>query len=106
MPIEINGNSASQAPKTGENPNVRVARNEPSPTHQHNGRPSSMDTVSLTDTAGTLHKLDAVIATLPVTDTQRVEGIQKAIASGQFDADPMSVAEKLVDFETALYGTG
>lgn len=106
MAIEINGNPASQAPRTGEGQTVQVARNEPSAAQQESGRPTSLDTVSLTDTAAMMQKLDAVMVSLPVVDAQRVDGIQKTIANGQFEVDPQRVADKLVNFENALHGTG
>lgn len=104
MAIEINGNPGPHASKSGDGQAVQVARNEPSVPQQENARPSALDTVSLTDAAALMQKLEAVMVSLPVVDAQRVDGIQKTMANGQFEVDPMRVADKLVNFEMGLHG--
>lgn len=106
MPIEITGQTSPYTSGASEGASVQVARNEPTAQEKETGRPSALDTVSLTETAALIQKLDEVIVTLPVVDTQRIEGIQKAIANGTYEVDPMKVAEKLIDFETTLQNRG
>jgi negative regulator of flagellin synthesis FlgM len=102
MPVEINGLNPSSAKPTGEGAPARVGRDEPSVPQQQTGRPSTTDTVSLTDTAARLKGLENTIASLPVVDSQRVESIKKALANGSFPIDDQKVADKLVTLEHAL----
>jgi len=58
--------------------------------------------VSLTDTAAKLRQLEAKVASQPVVDTQRVESVKKAIATGSFKIDSGRVADKMAEFESLL----
>ncbi|MCK5639616.1 MAG: flagellar biosynthesis anti-sigma factor FlgM [Gammaproteobacteria bacterium] len=98
----ITGNSTNQPQRATEDSQVEVARSEPTVEQQETGRPSSVDTVSLTDTAARLRELENTLATLPVVDAQRVEDIQKSIAEGSFDVDPEKIAVKILEFEGEL----
>lgn len=98
----INGLPSAQTPRGSEG--NQVARDEPTASQSETGRPSSVDTVSLSDTASRMHSLQNTLAQLPVVDTQRVENIQRAIAEGTFEIDPNRVAEKMLGFESELNG--
>ncbi|MFQ5469353.1 MAG: flagellar biosynthesis anti-sigma factor FlgM [Gammaproteobacteria bacterium] len=100
MAIEITGQSTSQLLKnTNDGSDVQIARNDATASQEETGRPSSIDTVSLTDTATILHKAEAKVESTPVVDPQRVESIQKAIANGTFEMNSERVAEKMVNLE-------
>jgi len=58
--------------------------------------------VRLTDSAASLQRLEARIASQPVVDPQRVESVKQAIADGIFQVDPQRVARKLAEFEGLL----
>jgi negative regulator of flagellin synthesis FlgM len=98
----ITGLPSTQTPRNNEG--SQVARDEPTTSQSETGRPSSVDTVSLSDTASRMHSLQNTLAELPVVDTQRVENIQRAIADGTFEIDPSRVAEKMLGFESDLSG--
>lgn len=103
MPINnITGLSGNQPQRTTEGTQVQVARTEPTAGQQETGRPSSVDTVSLTDTAARLRDLENTLAQLPVIDPQRVEDIQRAVANGSFEIDAQRIAEKMLGFEQDL----
>jgi negative regulator of flagellin synthesis FlgM len=102
MPVEINGLHPSALKNTGEGTSARVGRDDPSVPKQETGRPSTSDTVSLTDTATRLKSLENTIASLPVVDAHRVERIKKALAEGTYTIDDKKVAEKLHRFEQTL----
>jgi len=103
MPIEIVNGSPNRVPyDTGEGSQINGARSEPSIDQQQSGRPATHDTVSLTDTATNLQKINQEINELPVVDTQRVEAIRQAIASGNYEVDAQRTAEKMVALESAL----
>ncbi|GAB4290707.1 MAG: flagellar biosynthesis anti-sigma factor FlgM [Thiohalomonadaceae bacterium] len=98
----IAGFPGNQSQRATDGSQVQVARSEPTAAQQQTGRPSTMDTVSLTDTAARLRDLENSLAKLPVIDSQRVEGIQQAIANGSYEVDSNRVAEKMLRFERDL----
>jgi len=103
MPINnITGFPASQAQQRAESSQVQVGRNEPSVRQQETGRPSTVDTVSLTDTASRLRQMETTLAELPVVDNQRVEQIRKALEEGTFEMNPERIAEKMLGMEREL----
>ena len=103
MPIEIHGQNNNPVPADrNTRPENNVGRSEPSVDQASNGRPSTSDTVSLTDTSAQLRSIESSLASLPVVDTQRVEAIKLAIADGSYQVDAESVADKLIDFEQIL----
>ena len=102
MAIEINGLPQSQSQSTSEKGQVDVARNEPSQPKQETGGSSATDTISLTETATSLQKLQSTLADLPVVDGDRVESIRQAVASGEYEVNPEAVADKLISFEADI----
>lgn len=98
----ITGFPGNQSQRATDGAQVQVARSEPTAAQQQTGRPSTMDTVSLTDTAARLRELENSLAKMPVVDSQRVESLQKAIANGSYEMDSGRVAEKMLRFEQDL----
>lgn len=104
MPIDnITGLTGPQVQQR-EGAQVQVARTEPTKKQDETGRPSSVDTVTLTDTASRLYGLENTLANLPVVDSQRVEGIQRALEQGTFEVDYERTAAKFLSFERDLGG--
>lgn len=64
------------------------------------------DTISLTDTAARLKSVESRLADLPVVDSERVEGVQRALTSGNYAVDAERVAGKMIAFERQLTGKG
>ncbi len=60
------------------------------------------DTVTFTQAAAQLQQVEQQIKSTPVTDTQRIEQVQSAINKGRYDPDPAQVADKMLNFESAL----
>jgi negative regulator of flagellin synthesis FlgM len=98
----ITGFPGNQSQRATDGSQVQVARSEPTAAQQQTGRPSTMDTVSLTDTAARLRELENSLAKMPVVDSQKVESIQQAIANGSYEMDSGRVAEKMLRFEQDL----
>lgn len=98
----ITGFPGNQSQRATDGSQVQVGRGEPTVSQQQTGRPSTMDTVSLTDTAARLRELENSLAKMPVVDSQRVETIQQAIADGSYEVDSGRVAEKMLRFERDL----
>jgi len=105
MAIEISGHNPAQLSNAKAEAKGQVGRADPTLLQQRTGQSSSTDTVTLTDTAAQLQKLEAAIANLPIVDTARVEDVKQAINDGRFQIYPQRVAEKLISFEKARGGT-
>ena len=105
MPINnITGFPGNQSQRSGEGSQVEVARKEPTASQNQTGRPSSSDTVTLTDAAAQLRSLESTLGELPVVDSQRVEDLQRAIENGSYEVDTQRIADKMLQFEANLVG--
>ena len=102
MAIEISGQNPAHLSNAKAETKGQVGRTDPALPKQQTGQPSIPDTVTLTDTAAQLHKLEAAILAAPIVDTARVEDVKHAISNGQFQINPQRVAEKMLRFENAL----
>ena len=101
MAIDINGLPPSKVPGSADDAKIKQTVEKPAP-QQETGKSSTSDTVSLSDNAVQLGKLEETLVSTPVVDTQRVEEIRQAIADGSYQADPKKVADKLMQFESIL----
>ena len=66
------------------------------------GGASGADQLKLSDQAAQLQALEAEIANLPVVDTQRVQDVQRTLATGSYEIQPARVADKVLTFEAGL----
>ncbi|MBK6743535.1 MAG: flagellar biosynthesis anti-sigma factor FlgM [Hydrogenophilales bacterium] len=55
------------------------------------------DSVNLSSDSSRLQALEAALAEIDIEDTDKIESIRQAIASGQFQVDEEVVAEKMVE---------
>jgi len=103
MSIDINGLSTPkvQAPTDDSQLKQSVEQQQ---TKTETGQSSTADTVSLSDNAMQLGKLDssAVSIAAPVVDAKRVEQIKQAIENGTYQINAEKVADKLTQFESIL----
>ena len=106
MAIEINGWPSPQAKIAGEGSQTKAGQQEAGATPSGQPNTPTADTVSLTGTATHLKTLEAVMASLPVVDSQRVEQLRQSVSSGTYRVDSQRVASKLVSFENRLHGKG
>ena len=60
------------------------------------------DTVSLTDSARLLQKLEENVASTPVVDSQRVDQIRQAIKDGSYEINAGNIADKLLEIDREL----
>lgn len=93
----IKEGQSSQQTQTAER---RTERQQPEQSQQ----PRQTDTVTLTQAAAQLQQVENHIKSASVTDTQRIEQVQSAIAKGNYSPDPGQVADKMLNFESALNG--
>lgn len=63
---------------------------------------SQGDQLNLSSKASQLQALEAQVANLPVVDTQRVQDVQRTVATGSYTIEPAQVADKMLTFEAGL----
>ena len=99
----INNGIGHHAHNISENQQNQKVGNQQNQTAQNAPTGSApTDTVSLTGTASQLRALEQQIASLPVVDVQRVESIKQDISSGSYQIDPVQVADKMIQMESAI----
>ncbi|WP_456417492.1 flagellar biosynthesis anti-sigma factor FlgM [Thiolapillus sp.] len=103
MPIDINGLSNAQAPRSGDSSQIKGSANESASIQQDaTGKSSVSDTVSLSETAIRLGQIGVAVENQPVVDTKRVEQVKQAIMDGSYSVDPVRIAERMMEFDMAL----
>jgi negative regulator of flagellin synthesis FlgM len=106
MSIEINGTN-SRPPVEAADPRKPADEQGQTAASSASTSPAggSTDKLSLTNQAAQLQALEEEIAALPAVDTQRVQEVQRSLATGSFQVDAARVADKLLSFEAGL-GSG
>jgi negative regulator of flagellin synthesis FlgM len=64
--------------------------------------PHTGDTLTLTDSARSLQKIEEAVAKAPVVDSEKVAAVKQAIGSGTYKIDANRVAGKLLKYERGL----
>ena len=60
------------------------------------------DTVTLTNSARSLQKIEETVAKAPVVNAAKVAAVKQAINSGNYQIDAGRIADKLLQFERGL----
>jgi negative regulator of flagellin synthesis FlgM len=105
MGIEISGNGGRpphEAVEAAKSQTAPPAGNQPRAGGPAKGAQGGADQLQLSSQAAQLQALEAQIANLPVVDTQRVQDVQRTLATGVFQVRPAEVADKLLTFEAGL----
>ena len=84
---------------------VRPAQLAANGSNANSGNVQRVDSVKLTPDAVQLHQLEKSIASIPVTDRERVAQVRQAIAGGTYKIDPKTIASKLARMEWDLART-
>jgi negative regulator of flagellin synthesis FlgM len=90
------------APIKGSNNGGVVADKSQGEASTGSGSAATGDTVTLTDSARSLQKIEEAVAKAPVVDAQKVAAVKQAIVSGTYKIDAGRVAGKLLKFERGL----
>jgi len=105
MGIEISGNNgrpAHEATEAGKSQAAAPAGKQARAGGATAGTTGGSDKLNLSNQAAQLQALEAQIANLPIVDTQRVQDVQRTLATGAFRIEPAQVADKLLTFEAGL----
>lgn len=68
------------------------------------GNAGKTDSVELTEQARLLRTAQQALSQLPEVDSAKVDALRERIASGEYTVDADLLAERLLEFETALQG--
>jgi negative regulator of flagellin synthesis FlgM len=102
---KISAYSAAEpiAPAKGSNSNGIAADKAQGEASQAGSSASrSGDTVTLTDSARSLQKIEEAVARAPVVDAAKVAAVKQSIQSGTYRIDAGRIAGKLLNFERGL----
>ncbi len=102
MTDKINGNGYRPLDLTGTSRKQGVQEGQDATRAAGSGNQSTGDTVSLTRSALLLGRLEELVAGTPVVNSERVDAIRQALASGAYEVDAREVADKLVQSEKDL----
>jgi negative regulator of flagellin synthesis FlgM len=104
MGIEINGGGRTPHESVEASKAQSTSTNETQPRAGSGTRTASSgaDQLKLSDQAAQLKAMEAEIANLPVVDTQRVQDVQRTLATSSLQVEPAQVAHKLLTFEAGL----
>jgi negative regulator of flagellin synthesis FlgM len=91
------------APVKGSNSNGVVADKSQGETSAANASASKAgDTVTLTNSARSLQKIEEAVAKAPVVNTAKVAAVKQAVNSGTYQVNAGQVADKMLQFERGL----
>ncbi len=104
MQVDTSGSISSllQGTKEGKSTQKTSAVEQQTQPQQQSQQTRQTDTVTFTQAAAQLTKVEQHIKSASVTDTQRIEQVQAAIKNGSYTPDPVQVAGKILNFESAL----
>ncbi|MEW7975831.1 MAG: flagellar biosynthesis anti-sigma factor FlgM [Candidatus Thiodiazotropha endolucinida] len=102
MAVEINSLSSSNLKGTGDSGLVTRSGLPGGKRSATSTTSTRKDRFDLTGSAGKLLELEARIAQMPIVDAQKVEAVQKALATGSFTIDPQTAADKMLAMELTL----
>ncbi len=105
MAIQINGNGSRpprEAAEAGRSQATSASNGRAQAGAATKSGASGKDQLSLSSQAAQLQALEAEIANLPVVDAQRVQDVQRTIATQSYEIQPAQVADKVLTFEAGL----
>ncbi len=82
-------------------PHKTSAAKQPTAQPEHKMNQPS-DSVTMTERATQLQKLETLIRDYPVVDSHRVDKMTSAVNSGRYEINPAQVARKLISLESSL----
>ena len=103
MPNDINGVNSRRNHGAGDRSTQSVQRGSDSASNSQSSNTSSsasnQDSVSLTNMAERLQRLESNLAQHSEVDQTRVENIKDSMSRGEYKVNPERVADKMMDFE-------
>jgi len=104
MQVDTSGSISNllQGTKEGQSAQKTPSVEQQSQSQQQLQQTRQTDTVTFSQAAAQLAEVEQHVKSASVTDTQRIENVQAAIKDGSYAPDPAQVADKILNFESAL----
>jgi len=102
MGIEIGSTPNIGVNDAGDTKRTQTEKQQQAATEQTSSSPAATDSVQLTQSGKQLSELANRLDKIPSVDSERVDAIKKAIASGEYEIDAERIASKLTNFESLL----
>jgi negative regulator of flagellin synthesis FlgM len=90
------------APVKGSNSGVVADKSQGEASAASAPTAQASDTVTLTNSARSLQKIEEAIAKAPVVNAAKVAAVKQAVNAGTYQIDAGRVADKLLNFERGL----
>lgn len=107
MPDKIKGAGSGPIDAGASRP-VDSVRPKPaiSSSSSENQPSSTGDTVTVSSAARQMANLQQAVNDVPEIDTNRVAAVQQALSSGQYKVNAGKIADRMIQLESDLRGTG
>ena len=104
MTVKISAYSPTEpvAPVKGSNSGSVADKTQGEASGANASTAQSGDTVTLTDSARSLQKIEEAVAKAPVVNASKVAAVKRAVTSGTYKVDAGRVADKMLQFERGL----
>lgn len=100
MSINIKGTSSKTSQTTSSKSNSSGKSSKaPAAT---SSKKATTDSIDLTTTASTLQQIEQSLNDIPIIDNARVESVSQSIENGDYEINDASIAERIINSETAL----
>ena len=101
MVAEIKGSESGVVSGAAQRPAALEAQTGKGPERAAD-KTGTPDSVSLTQTASQMHKLEQAVKASSGVDSAKVDHIRQSIANGTYHIDNQKIADKLAGFETMM----
>lgn len=100
----INGLNGTNTPRSGDGGKLAKTGDAAVREQEKSGAAlaGATDSVSLTDTAAQLRRIEASLADLPEVDNDKVAAIRQSIENGSYQVDASRIADSLLQIESSL----
>jgi len=95
MGIDIRGLTGQPVGSSGPG-QTKKAKGGSSSSESAGATADSGDTMSLTGSASKMQELEAHIASLPIVDATHIADVQRALATGSYQFEPIDAAENII----------
>ncbi len=102
MTEKVNGQGFRPTDMTGTTRRPDLSEASESTSSSKASATNTEDTVNVSRSSVLLSELEQVVSSLPVVDSARVDALKQAIASGTYEVDSSSVAERMMRLEREL----
>jgi len=94
--MKIHGNKPSDSQEINLN-TQKISKAQVKDKATKSGKTTSVDKVEISKEGKRVSELMSAIEQLPITREEKIKAIKEAIESGNYQVDPLKIAQKLID---------